>query len=129
MIVKGIDERKAASTILIFGIIQWILIVLLAEGIQPEYISSIHYVSSLRTGKTASIYNTSTILLGACVAIVSLLIRQFNSSRIFFVLFLIAGLATIGVGVFPEDSRLMHGIVTPVALIFGALAALLSYKI
>jgi hypothetical membrane protein len=44
-------------------------------------------------------------------------------------MFLITGLATIGVGVFPEDSRPMHGFVTPIALIFGALSAILSYKL
>ncbi len=129
IITKGLDNRKAASAILLFGIIQWIILVLIAEGIQPGYISSIHYVSSLGTGKTSLMYNTSTILLGVSVATASLIIRRFNSSRIFFVLFLITGLATIGVGVFPENSRPMHGIVTPIALIFGALAAIFSYKI
>ena len=101
----------------------------LAEGVQPDYVSSIHYVSSLGTGKTAQFYNLSTILLGVCVTLSSIMIRRFNSSRVFFALFLIAGLATIGVGVFPEDSRPMHGIVTPIALIFGALAAMFSYKL
>ena len=58
-----------------------------------------------------------------------MLIRGFYKSRLFFVLFLIAGLATIGVGVFPEDSRPMHGIVTPIALIFAALSAISSYRL
>jgi len=105
------------------------IIVLLSEGAQPNYISSMHYVSTLGTGKTALIYNSSTILLGISVFLSSLLIRRFNSSRVFFVLFLITGLATIGVGVFPEDSRPMHGIVTPIALGFCAMAAVFSYKI
>ena len=129
MFAKAHENRKAASAVLLFGITQWILLVILAEGMQPEYISSIHYVSSLGTGKTALMYNTSTILLGISVVAASLLIRRFNPSRIFFILFLITGLATVGVGVFPEDSRPMHGIVTPIALIFGALAALFSSKI
>ena len=129
MIIQEFDNRKTASSLLLFGITQWIIIVILAEGIQPEYISSIHYVSTLGTGKTALMYNTSTILLGVSVTAASLLIRRFNTSRIFFVLFLITGLATVGVGVFPEDSRPMHGIVTPIALIVGALAAMFSYRI
>ena len=123
------EYRKTASAVLLFGIIQWILVVMLAEGVQPNYISSIHYVSSLGTGKTAFFYNLSTILLGVCVTAGSLLIRKVSSSRAFFIMFLISGLATVGVGVFPEDSRPMHGIVTPIALIFGAISAMLSYKI
>jgi len=42
------NKRKVASALLLFGIIQWILVVLLAEGIHPDYVSSIHYVSSAR---------------------------------------------------------------------------------
>jgi len=124
-----ISTRKITSTILLFGIIQWMLVIILSEGIQPDYISSIHYVSTLGTGKTALLYNTSTIILGASVTTASILIRRFKPSKIFFALFVIAGLATIGVGVFPEDSRPMHGIVTPIALIFGALAAMFSYRL
>jgi len=44
-------------------------------------------------------------------------------------MFLITGLATVGVGVFLGDSRPMHGIVTLIALIFGAVSAILSYRI
>lgn len=123
------DSRKTASALLLFGIIQWMIVVILSEGTQPNYVSSIHYVSTLGTGKTALFYNASTVIMGLSVFLSSLLIRRFNSSRVFFVLFLITGLATMGVGVFPEDSRPMHGIVTPIALIFGALAAVFSYRI
>ena len=126
---ESLSKRKIVSVLLLFGIIQWILVVMLAEGIQPSYISSIHYVSSLGTGKTALLYNTSTILLGLTISLSSVLIHGFYKSRVFFVLFLIAGLATVGVGVFPEDSRPMHGIVTPIALIFAALSAMSSYRL
>lgn len=123
-----LEDKKIASALLLFGIIQWMLVIILAEGIQPNYISSIHYVSTLGTGQTATFYNTSTVILGTCITVASILIRKFNSSRLFFVLFLITGLATIGVGVFPEDSRPMHGFVTPIALIFCALSGMVSYK-
>jgi hypothetical membrane protein len=123
------EDRKTASALLLFGIIQWMIVVILSEGTQPNYVSSIHYVSTLGTGKTALFYNASTVILGLSVFLSSLLIRRFNSSRVFFVLFLITGLATIGVGVFPEDSRPMHGIVTPIALIFGAFTAVFSFKL
>ena len=59
----------------------------------------------------------------------SFLIHRFKPSRLFFAFLLIAGLATIGLGFFPEDSRPMHGIVTPITLIFGGLAATFSFKV
>jgi hypothetical membrane protein len=120
-------KKKTASALLLFGIIQWILVVILAEGIHPNYVSSIHYVSSLGSENTAFMYNISTIILGLSVASSSVLLKP-ETSRLFFTLFLIAGLATIGVGVFPENSRPMHGIVTPIALIFAALSAMASFK-
>ena len=120
-------NKKAASALLLFGIIQWILVVLLAEGVHPDYISSIHYVSSLGSGNTAVFYNISTVILGLCVVCSSVLLRL-DTSRLFFILFLIAGVATVGVGVFPEDSRPMHGLVTPIALIFAALSAMVAYR-
>lgn len=129
MRTQEFDSRKTASALLLFGVIQWMIVVILSEGTQPNYVSSIHYVSTLGTGKTALFYNASTVIMGLSVFLSSLLIRRFSSSRVFFVLFLITGLATMGVGVFPEDSRPMHGIVTPIALIFGALAAVFSYRI
>lgn len=104
-------------------------VIILAEGLQPDYISSIHYVSTLGTGYTASFYNLSTIILGLCVFASTFFVRRFSSSHAFLFLLMIAGLATIGVGVFPEDSRPMHGIVTPVALIFAALAAMSSVRL
>ena len=122
-------NRSIAGASLLFGVIQWILVVIIAEGIQPNYVSSIHYVSSLGTGETAYLYNLSTMILGVCVVTGALLIRRYKTSRAFFIMFLISGLATVGVGVFPEDSRPMHGIVTPIALIFGAVSAMLSTRI
>jgi len=47
MFRKGLEYRNAASAILLLGITQWILLVIIAEGVQPDYISSIHYISSL----------------------------------------------------------------------------------
>lgn len=129
MRAQEFNSRKTASALLLFGIIQWMIVVILSEGTQPNYVSSIHYVSTLGTGKTALFYNASTVIMGLSVFLSSLLIRRFNSSRVFFVLFLITGLATMGVGVFPEDSRPMHGIVTPIALISGAFAAVFSYRL
>ena len=127
--MKKPDNLKTASFLLLFGIIQWILTVMIAEGLKPGYISSVHYVSTLGTGSTASIYNLSTIILGASLISATLILRKAATSRAFLILFLVTGLATVGVGVFPEDSRPMHGIVTPIALICGALAALFSYRI
>ena len=124
-----LEEEVKAGLLLAIGSIQWFFIVLISEGLYPGYVSSFHYVSTLGTGQTANLYNASTLLLGVCVVTASYLIHRFKPSRLFFALLLIAGLGAIGLGVFPEDSRPMHGIVTPITLIFGGLAGAFVFKV
>jgi hypothetical membrane protein len=122
-------DEVLAGLLLVIGSIQWFFIVQISEGLYPGYISSFHYVSTLGTGQTANLYNTSTFLLGICVVTASLLIHRFKPSGLFFLLLLIAGIGTVGLGVFPENSRPMHGIVTPITLIFGGLAGAFAFKV
>ncbi len=127
--MMNLKEEVKAGLLLAIGSIQWFFIVLISEGLYSGYVSSFHYVSTLGTGQTANLYNASTFLLGACVVTASYLIHRFKPSRLFFALLLIAGLGTIGLGVFPEDSRPMHGVVTPITLIFGGLAGAFAFKV
>lgn len=123
------DYRKVAGTLLFVGGVQWFLVILIAEGLHPGYNSGVHYVSSLGVGTTSLIYNSSLFLLGATIVAGAYLIQRAFGSRFFFVLFTVTGLATMGVGLFPENVRPMHGIVTPIALLFGGLSAIASYKL
>ncbi len=123
------DNKKLAGTLLFGGSVQWFLVIVIAEGLHPDYNSGVHYVSSLGVGVTALFYNLSLILFGVTIVAGAYLIQRAFGSRLFFVLFIVAGLATIGVGLFPENVRPMHGIVTPVALLFGGLSAIVSYKL
>lgn len=120
---------KAAGTLLFIGGVQWFLVIVIAEGLHPGYESGMHYVSSLGVGATSLIYNPSVFLLGATTVVGAYLIRRAFGSRLFFVLLTITGLATMGVGLFPENVRPMHGIVTPIALLFGGFSAIASYKL
>ena len=123
------DNGKAAGALLFVGGVQWFLVIVIAEGLHPGYNSGMHYVSSLGVGATSLIYNPSVFLLGVTVVAGAYLIRRAFGSRLFFVLLTITGLATMGVGLFPENVRPMHGIVTPIALLFGGFSAIASYKL
>lgn len=122
-------KHKVAGTLLFAGGVQWLLTIILAEGLHPDYNSGVHYVSSLGVGATSLFYNTSLFLLGTTVVAGAFVIQRAFGSRYFFVLLTITGLATVGVGLFPEDVRPMHGIVTPIALLFGGLSAIASYRL
>ncbi len=119
---------KMAGALFFIGGVQWFLAIILAEGWHPGYNSTVHYVSSLGVGVTSLLYNASLILLGVAVVAGAFLIRRALDSRVFFVLLTITGMATLGVGLFPENIRPWHGIVTPIALLFGGLSAIASYR-
>jgi len=118
-----------AGTLLFVGGVQWFLVIVIAEGLHPGYNSGVHYVSSLGVGTTSLIYNSSLFLLGLMGVVASYLLQRAFGSKLFFILFIITGLATMGVGLFPENMRPMHGIVTPIALLFGGFSAIASYKL
>jgi hypothetical membrane protein len=120
---------KISGLLMFIGAVQWFFVILLAEGLHPGYNSATHYVSSLGVGVTALFYNTSVILLGLTTVVGTYLLHGSHSSRAFTILLSISGLATLGVGIFPENVRPIHGIVTPIALIFGGLSAIWSYRI
>jgi len=124
-----LDDRKLACALLFLGGVQWFFIILIAEELHPGYDSGLHYVSSLGVGPTALLYNSSLLLLGLTCVIGAYLINRAMESRLFFILFTITGIATMGVGLFPENARPIHGIVTPVALLFGGFSAVISYKL
>lgn len=122
-------SARLAGLLMFLGAAQWFLVIQVTEGLHPGYNSGIHYVSSLGVGGTALLYNSSVILLGFATLVAAFLLRGSHSSRLFTVLLAVTGLATMGVGVFPENVRPHHGIVTPVALLAGGLAAVASYRV
>ncbi|MHA1906918.1 MAG: DUF998 domain-containing protein [Candidatus Thorarchaeota archaeon] len=124
-----LDNTKTAGTILFIGAVQWFLGMLLAEALYPGYSSRIDYVSDLGTGPTAIIYNASVFLLGVCILVSTYFLEREYEFRPFSFMLLMTGIGAMGVGVFPANMQPWHSIATLLALVFGALSAILSFKI
>ena len=132
-LIKRISKGNA-GIVLFVGSVQWIMMLVILESFQPNYNSALHYVSSLGSETTAIIYNISIILLGVSVALSSVILyysldKSTKVMKLFLLLFLLTGIFVIGVGIFPENVRPMHGIVTPFAFIFAIASSIISYKI
>lgn len=110
------------------GSVQWLMMILISESFHPDYNSSLHYVSTLGVGTTALIYNTSILLFGLSLVISSIILYKTLDAKLFTSLLLVTGLFIIGVGVFPENSRPMHGYVTAFAFIFAVSLPIISFK-
>ena len=117
-----------AGLIIFVGTVQWFFMILISESFQPGYNSSLHYVSSLGVGTTALAYNLSIIIFGLSLVVSSIILYKTLSIKLFILLLLITGIFIIGVGVFPEDSRPMHGYVTAFAFIFAVSLPIVSFK-
>ncbi|MHA2137694.1 MAG: DUF998 domain-containing protein [Candidatus Hodarchaeales archaeon] len=116
-----VGNREALGFFLFIGPLQFILSVLIGEGMAESYNSSLHYVSSLGVGSTAVLFNTSVLLLGICLLVSTYFFYLEYSERITTVFLLLTALSAIGVGVFPEDTPPFHGIFTGFVFLFAAI--------
>jgi len=122
------DKAKLGGTLLYVGGIQWLLGILLAESWHPDYSSRIDYVSDLGVGPSALIYNVSVFLMGLCGFLGAFFMMKSKKSRVHTILLAISGVGAMGVGVFPYSMQPWHSIFTLVGILFGALAAITSYR-
>jgi hypothetical membrane protein len=125
--------RKAAGTLLLVGAAQFIVGMIVAEARYNGYSVSDNYISDLGVGPSALTFNSSVFLFGLLIAAAAYLIWRGvgvgTAPKIVAILYFIAGIGVIGVGVFTENSGAIHGIVSLIAFLFGGLSAIAAYKL
>lgn len=123
------DNRKVAGAFLFVGSVQFLLGLIIAEALYPGYSVSENYISDLGVGTTSLIFNSSVFLLGLAVVAGAYFFQRAFRSSFLFVLFTITGFGAMGVGLFPEDVVIVHGIASLITFVFGGLSAIMSYKL
>lgn len=123
-------NNKAAGALIFVGATQFILCMLIAECIYPNYSISGNYISDLgKIGEvSAPVFNTSVFVLGLTVVAGTYFLRQTIANKVFLCLLILCGVGAMGVGIFPEDFGPIHLAVSLIAFLFGALSAIASYK-
>jgi hypothetical membrane protein len=130
------DYSKIAGTLLLVGGVQFVIALIIAEAIYPNYSVSANYISDLGVWSkpSAAIFNPSIILFGSTVLASSYFIKkQFKLGKIAYLLAL-AGAGALGVGVFPENTFLVngipviHSISALIAFVIGGVSAVAAYK-
>jgi hypothetical membrane protein len=121
---------KVAGTLIFVGAVQFILGMLIAECVYPNYSVANNYISDL--GKldkaSAPVFNTSVFVLGLTVAASSYFLRHIVRNKVFLGFLILCGTGAMGVGIFPEDFGVVHTVVSLIAFLFGALSAIVSHK-
>ncbi|BBD73105.1 membrane protein [Sulfodiicoccus acidiphilus] len=120
---------KVASWIVSLGVFQFLSLTLLAEELYPSYSLTRNYISDLGVGSTAPIFNSSILILGLCLIAGAVALRKVLRNLPFPVLLGIAGVGSLGVGLFPETTGEPHTFSAFLTFLFGSLAAIYSVKV
>jgi len=130
-------NKTIVGALLFVGGLQFIVAMIVAEAVYPNYSISGNYISDLGVWSkpSAIIFNPSIVLLGLTIVIGAYFIqREFRLGAITG-LFVLAGIGPIGVGLFPENTFLasgvpvIHSIAAIISFVFGGIAAIACYRI
>ena len=116
---------------LLVGLMQFALLLLVAEFLSPDYSVSKNMISDLGVGPEPSrtIFTLSIIAFGLFSLTAGLLYLRDMGKALFPVFIIIAGVGGIGVGVCNENTGASHVLFAFLAFFFSALAALWSYRL
>jgi hypothetical membrane protein len=121
--------RKVAGTLILVGAVQFVVGMVVAEVLYDGYSAANNYISDLGVGPSALIFNSSVFLFGLTVVVASYYLWRIFKEKLVAILFLLAGIGAMGVGIFPESFELIHPIVSLIAFLFGGLSAIFAYKL
>ena len=119
------DRRTLAGVLFLVGSVQFLLAMLVAEGLRPLYSISTNAISDLGIDSTALLFNASVALLGALIVLSAYLYHGTHKRLWITIPFLLVGIGAIGVGLFPETTGAPHALFAFVSFLFGGLLAIL----
>ena len=123
------DNKKKAGALVIFACVQFLLFLVIAQALRPDFSIHHNYISDLGVGPYAYIFNVSVFLLGLAMVAAAYFVHRAYNYRLLFILLVITGIGAMGVGLFPEDHIVPHSIAALIAFFFWPLSAIVSYKI
>lgn len=123
------SNAKVAGTLFFIAASQFILDLIVAEALYPDYSISKNYISDLGVGPSSMVFNTSVFLMGLLLIIGTYFLQCAFNSRVLTMLLFLTALGTMGVGVFTENSGTIHTVVSLIAFLFGGLSAITSYRL
>ncbi len=120
------DRRVLAGFLFLVASVQFLLAMLVAEGMRPSYSISTNAISDLGVESTAVLFNASIILLGILILVSGYLYPPTHRRLWITIPFLAAGIGPIGVGLFPETTGAPHGIFALISFLFGGILAIVA---
>jgi hypothetical membrane protein len=127
------DNKRIAGLLFFVGTVQFVLAVIISEAMYSGYSVGQQAMSDLGNwnlaGNSAAIFDVSIILLGVFVIVGAYFIQRIFKNRLFTSFAVLIGVGCVGMGVFAENIHLsLHSVFALTVFIFGAAAAIMSYK-
>ncbi len=123
------SREKVAGVLFFIAATQFVLGIIIAEALYPDFSVSGNYISDLGIGPSAVIFNSSVFLLGLLLLVGAFFLRHISSFKTVNLLLLLMALGAMGVGVFTKHFRTAHGAVATMAFFFAGLSAISSFKV
>lgn len=123
------DNKKVAGALVIFGVVQFLLLLIVAESLYPDFSIAENVISDLGVGSTALLFNSSVFLCGLTLVAGAYFVHRVFKYRLLFIFLVLTGVGAMGVGLFPMNHLVPHSTAATIAFFFGSLSAIVSYKL
>lgn len=113
-----LSDRAVPGLLLLLAGATFMVGVMLAETMAPDYSMNANAISDLGTiPQSSALFNLTLVLTGLLTAAGGLLFHRHHSRRAVTALFLLAGLGAIGAGVFNLNTPDVHGLFALLAFV------------
>ncbi|DAC72181.1 MAG TPA: hypothetical protein DSN98_06545 [Thermoplasmata archaeon] len=123
------SNGKVAGIFFFIAASQFVLGLIVAEALFPGYSISTNYISDLGVGPSSMVFNMSIFLTGLLSIIGVYFFQRTFNHKVMTIVLIITAVATMGVGIFTENSEPMHMITSFFAFLFSGLSAIVSCRI
>jgi hypothetical membrane protein len=120
--------KRIAGLLSFLGASQFLIFMLIAEVLYPNYSISENKISDLGVGPTAVIFNASIIILGMLLIFAAIIYHPSHKRVLFSLLLILTGIGAMGVGVFNENLSPLHEIFAAMVFIFGGFSEIWSSR-
>ena len=137
------DPLKLGGILYVIAAFQFLSFELVAETLYPDYSVGNNYISDLGATciappsttscvvhqPSATIFDTTVFLLGLFLFVGTILVYQGTRKKAYGAITLVADLAILLVGIFPENTGWIHAIISEVIFIFVGISLILAWTI
>lgn len=137
------DFLKIGGVLYIIAAFQFLVFELVAETLYPGYSVANNYISDLGATclappsttdcivhqPSATIFDTTVFLLGLILLAGTFLVYSSTGKKPYFIATIVADLAILFIGIFPENTGWVHAIVSEFAFVFTGISLVLAWTL